>query len=200
MMRTLSLAAILLLAAADPAAAHIVSSRLGDFYGGALHPLTALPDIVLWLALGLVTALQPLRWARWIVLAFPAGLLAGFAAGRGAGLQGDPLALNAALMIGLGLLAAAAVRLPSGLLLLLAVIVGVVRGAANASGLEPETDPALFGAGLLVAGYAVVTLVAALAAAFRHAGAPWRTIALQAGGSWIAAIGLMVGGFALAGS
>lgn len=199
MMRALGLAALLLLAAASPASAHIVSSRLGDFYGGALHPLTALPDVVIWLALGLVAALQPPHWARWIVLAFPAGLLAGFVAGIASGWTTDPIALNAALMIGLGLLAAAAARLPGGLLLVLAVIVGGVRGAANASGLEVETDATLFGGGLLVAGYFVVTLIAALAATFRRAGAPWRTIALQAGGSWIAAIGLMVGGFALAG-
>jgi urease accessory protein len=200
MMRALGLAALLLLAAASPASAHIVSSRLGDFYGGALHPLTALPDVVIWLALGLVAALQPPHWARWIVLAFPPGLLAGFVAGIASGWNADPIALDAALMIGLGLLAAAAARLPGGLLLVLAVIVGGVRGAANASGLEVETDATLFGGGLLVAGYIVVTLIAALAATFRRAGAPWRTIALQAGGSWIAAIGLMVGGFALAGS
>ena len=199
MMRALALAALLLAAAASPAAAHIVSSRLGDFYGGALHPLTALADIVIWCALGLVAALQPPRWARWIVVAFPAGLLAGFVAGDAAGWQADPIALSAALMIGLGLLAAAAARLPAGLLVVLAVIVGLVRGAANASGLDPGTDPVLFGAGLVLAGYAVVTLVAALAATFRRAGAPWRTVALRAGGSWIAAIGLMVGGFALAG-
>lgn len=198
-MRALTLAALLVLAASDPAAAHIVSSRLGDFYGGALHPLTALPDLVIWLALGLVAALQPPHWARWIVLAFPAGLLAGFVAGIAAGWYTDPIALSAALMIGLGLLAAGAARLPGGVLLLLAVVVGIVRGAANASGLDPATDPVLFGAGLLLAGYAVVTLVVAFAATFRRAGAPWRTVALRAGGSWIAAIGLMVGGFALAG-
>ena len=199
MMRALTLATLLMLAASGPASAHIVSSRLGDFYGGALHPLTALPDLVIWLALGLVAALQPPHWARWIVPAFPAGLLAGFVAGIAAGWHTDPIALSAALMIGLGLLAAAAARLPGGVLLLLAVVVGIVRGAANASGLDPETDPVLFGAGLLLAGYAVVTLVATFAVTFRRAGTPWRTIALRAGGSWIAAVGLMIGGFALAG-
>lgn len=190
--------ALLLLLASGPADAHIVSSRLGDFYGGALHPLTGLPDLVVWLALGLVAALQTPRWSRWIVLAFPAGLLAGFAGGLAAGWSADPMTVTAALMIGLGILAAAAVRLPGGLLLLLAVLVGAFRGAANASGVEPGTDPTLFGAGLVAAGYAAITLVVAVATTFRRAGAPWRTIALQAGGSWIAAIGLMVGGFALA--
>lgn len=199
MMRAFTLGALLLAVTVSPASAHIVSSRLGDFYGGALHPLTGLPDIVIWLALGLVAALQPLHWSRWIVLAFPAGLLAGFLAGIAAGWSTDPITLSAALMIGLGLLAAAAARLPGGLLLMLAAIVGIARGAANASGLDPQTDPVLFGAGLLLAGYAVVTLVVAGAATFRGAGAPWRTIALRAGGSWIAAVGLMVGGFALAG-
>ena len=198
-MRIFALAVLLLLTAQSPADAHIVSSRLGDFYGGALHPLTGLPDIIFWLALGLVAALQPPVCSRWIVLAFPAGLLVGFATGIAAGWTADPITVNAALMIGLGILAAAAIRLPGSLLLLLAVIVGGFRGGANASGVEPGTDATLFGAGLVVAGYAVITLVVALASTFRRAGAAWRTIALQAGGSWIAAIGLMVGGFALAG-
>jgi urease accessory protein len=41
-----------LLASAQAADAHIIASRLGDFYAGALHPLTDLQDLVLWIALG----------------------------------------------------------------------------------------------------------------------------------------------------
>jgi len=48
-----------------------------------------------------------------------------------------------------------------------------------------------------VSGYAAVTLVAALALAFRQPGGGWRTVTLRAARSWIAAVGLMVGGLAL---
>jgi urease accessory protein len=77
-----------------------------------------------------------------------------------------------------------------------------MRGVANAGGVGPETNRLLFGAGLAGAGYAAITLVMAATLAFRRpdAGpsAAWRGIALRACGSWIAAIGLMMGGFALA--
>ena len=76
------------------------------------------------------------------------------------------------------------------------------RGAANAGDLGPETNWPLFAAGLAGAGYAAITLTMALTVAFRgtDAGASmaWRGIAIRAFGSWIAAIGLMMGGFALA--
>ncbi len=184
--------------AANPASAHIVSSRLGDFYGGAMHPLTALADVVLWLALGLLAGLQPTRRARWIVVVFPAGLLAGFALGVLSGWTDDPMRVDAGLMVALGLLTAAAWRLPGAVLLALTLGVAVYRGAANASGVDAGTDPVLFACGLAAAGYAAITLTTALVHAFRRSGAGWQAIAIRAGGSWIAAIGVMVGGYALA--
>lgn len=194
-MRLLLLLPILLVAGTGPASAHIVSSRLGDFYGGALHPLTGLADGVLWLALGLLAGLQPARSARWITAAFPLGLLAGFFGGLAMGWTSDPLRLDAALMLALGLLTAAAWRLPGALLMALVVGLAVYRGAANASGLEAGTDTTLFALGVATAGYVALTLITAGVEAFRQNGAGWRSIAVRAGGSWIAAVGVMVGGF-----
>ena len=198
MMRRLVLASVALLIGGGPACAHIVSSRLGDFYGGALHPLTGLADAILWLALGMVAAAQPARWARWLVLVFPAGLLAGLGVGLASGWTADPVTIDAALMVTLGLLTVAAVRLPGPLLLALAFALAAFRGVANASGVEAGTDATLFACGLATAGYASITLVTALGSAFRRSGVGWQAIAVRAGGSWIAAIGLMVGGYALA--
>jgi hypothetical protein len=77
-----------------------------------------------------------------------------------------------------------------------------MRGAANAGDLGPETNRLLFAAGLAGAGYAAITLTMALTVAFRGTDAgtaiAWRGIAIRAFGSWIAAIGVMMGGFALA--
>lgn len=193
------LPALLLLLGTSPASAHIIGARLGDFYGGAFHPLTTLPDLVLWLALGLLAAMQETRWARFLVVVFPAGLLAGFAAGRAWGWASDPMPVDAALMIGLGGLTAASVRLPGKLLLLLAFAIAVFRGAANASGVDATTDITLFACGLAACGYAVITLVVALVETFRRSGG-WQPIAVRAGGSWIAAIGVMAGGYALSAS
>ena len=60
----------------------------------------------------------------------------------------------------------------------------------------------LYAAGLAGAGYVAITLVMAVTVAFTGSDAEpavaWRRIAIRAMGSWIAAIGLMMGGFALA--
>ena len=192
-------AAVLLPFAASPASAHIVSSRFGDFYAGAIHPLTGLADVVLWLALGLLAGLQPARTGRWLLPVFPLGLLAGFGTGLWAGTDAVRPVVDAGGMVVLGGLAALALRLPVPVLAAVGLLLGVLRGAANSSGLGTDGNPVLFGAGLAVAGYVCMALVVAATVAFRGAGAPWRTVALRAGGSWIAAIGLMAGSFALAG-
>lgn len=185
------------------AQAHIIASRLGDFYAGAVHPLTGLEDVILWATLGLLAATQPARDARWVVLAFPAGLLVGFVAGLQAGVPAGPV-VDAALMVALGALLAAAARVPGPALFALTAALGAWRGAANAAGVSPETNTVLFGAGLVLAGYAAITLVSAVVLAFhqpsRQPGQGWRAVTVRAAGSWVAAIGLMVGGFALRGA
>lgn len=193
----LPLAATLALCA-DPAEAHIVSSRLGDFYAGAAHPLTGLQDVVLWTALGVLAGTQPADRARWLIAVFPAGLMLGFLLGLAGDATNGVAAVDAACMMALGGLIAVAVRLPSPALAALALALGLVRGAANAGGVGPGTSTPLFAAGLAVAGYVAITLLSAGILTFRRPG-QWRGIALRAGGSWIAAIGVMAGGYALIG-
>ncbi len=182
-----------------PAEAHIVSSRLGDFYAGAAHPLTGLQDVVLWTALGVLAGTQPADRARWLVAVFPAGLVTGFLLGLAEGATNGVAAVDAGCMVALGGLIAAAVRLPAPALIVIAFALGLVRGAANAGGVGPDTNTTLFAAGFAVAGYVVITLLSAVILIFRRSGDGWRSIALRAGGSWIAAIGVMAGGYALAG-
>jgi urease accessory protein len=94
------------------------------------------------------------------------------------------------------------VRMPTALLCAIAFGLAVMRGAANAGDLGPETNRLLFAAGLACAGYAAITLAMALTLAFRRPDAgpsvAWRGIAIRAFGGWIAAIGLMMVGFAYA--
>jgi len=183
-----------------PAEAHIVSSRLGDFYGGMLHPLTALPDLILWLALGLLAAFQRSRAARWLVVLFPLSLVAGLLLGQALGVAPELGRVDAGLMIVLGALVAGAVQLAPATFLVGGVALGLYRGLCNASGITPEADVVLFAGGTAAVGYAAMTVLMAGTVAFRRAGAGWQDIALRAGGSWIAAIGLMVGGLAFIGS
>ena len=180
--------------------AHIVGARLGDFYAGALHPLTDPLDIVLWVALGVLAGSLGAARARWLVLLFPLGLLCGLLIGLHTRLGSVGSLGDAALLLGTGLLIAAALPLPAWVLALAGLSLAALRGAANAGGAMPQTNLILFGAGLCAVGYAVVTLSMAATAAFRTraSGTPgWQIVAIRAAGSWIAAIGLMMGGLAL---
>jgi urease accessory protein len=191
-----------LLASAESADAHIVASRLGDFYAGALHPLTDLQDLILWVALGVLAGSLGASKGKWLVLVFPLGLLAGLVLGLASGVVSAGPVTDAGMITVLGLALAAEMRIPAASLCLVALGLALIRGAANSGGVGPETNQLLFAAGLAGAGYATITLTVALTLAFRGADAgtsiAWRGIAIRAFGSWVAAIGLMMGGFALA--
>src|SRR5215475_9880250 len=155
--RCASIVAAALLASVGAADAHIVASRLGDLYAGALHPLSDLQDLILWIALGVLAgSLGPTK-GRWLVLVFPLGLLAGLALGHSfGGISAGPAA-DAGMMIVLGLLLAAEMRIPTAFLCAIAFALALMRGVANAGGVGPQTDGLLFAAGLAVAGYAAIT-------------------------------------------
>ena len=190
-----------LLVSAQAAQAHIVAARLGDFYAGALHPLTDLQDIILWIAMGVLAGSLGATTGRWLVLVFPLGLLAGLGLGPAFGVVSAGAVADAGTIAVLGLLLATNLRIGTVPLCLIAVGLALMRGAANAGDLGPETNRLLFAAGLAGAGYAAITLTMALTVAFRGTDAgssiAWRGIAIRAFGSWIAAIGVMMGGFAL---
>jgi len=196
-----SIAALMLLAGGNAAEAHIVAARLGDFYMGVVHPLTNLQDVVLWTATGVLAGTLGSAKGRWLIPVFPLGLLAGLLLGHVLGAVSTQLA-DAAMMLAIGMLLAAAAQVPTVLLCAMAFVVAMIRGAANGADLAPETDRLLFAAGLACVGYAAITLTMALTAAFRRSAADsatsWRAIAVRALGGWIAAIGLMMGSLALA--
>jgi len=196
-----SIAALMLLAGGNAAEAHIVAARLGDFYMGVVHPLTDLQDVVLWTATGVLAGTLGSAKGRWLIPVFPLGLLAGLLLGHVLGAMATGLA-DAAMMLAIGMLLAAAAQVPTVLLCAMAFVVAMIRGAVNGADLAPETDRLLFAAGLACVGYAAITLTMALTAAFRRTAADsttsWRAIAVRALGGWIAAIGLMMGSLALA--
>jgi urease accessory protein len=198
----LPIATTMLVASAQAADAHIIASRLGDFYAGALHPLIDLEDLILWVAMGVLAGSLGASKGRWLVLAFPFGLLTGLVLQRMTGLVSPGPAVGPAMILVLGLLLAAAARIPTVLLCASAFGLAVMRGAANAGDLAPDANQLLFAAGLACAGYAAITLTMAVTLAFgrQDAGAStaWRGIAIRAFGGWIAAIGLMMVGFVLA--
>jgi hydrogenase/urease accessory protein HupE len=180
--------------------AHIVAARLGDFYTGALHPLTDLQDLMLWTALGILAGSLRAPGRKWLVLLFPLGLLGGLVLNRTLGMVSPGPAADAGAILVVGLLLVAGARIPTSLLCSIAFGLALMRGVANAGDLKPETNQLLYATGLVGAGYVAITLIMAATLAFRGVDGEtvtaWRAIAIRAAGGWIAAIGIMMAGLA----
>jgi urease accessory protein len=176
-------------ASLTPLFAHSVDKRFGDFYGGMLHPLTSLAHLFPIIALGLLAGQQGAKRARWTLLVFPAGLLAG-AIGS---LFGEPFTwitwLNQFSFVALGLLVAAALRIPFSALLALSLLFGLTHGYENAVGVTSSATMHRFVPGVVASGLALLALVAAITVALER---PWQQIAVRVAGSWIAAIGILM--------
>jgi len=177
--------------------AHLVNSGLGPFYNGTLHLLLSPGDLLVVLAVGLLAGQSGKPSARWAAIVLPlawggaalAGLLLGTATASGW--------IGVALLILLGALVAAGVRLPPSLMASLAALTGLVHGLDNA-GAFVASDSAPVAIAGIASGVLILTLLtAALAVSPR---ADWTRIALRVGGSWIAAIGLLMLGWLLQGA
>jgi urease accessory protein len=185
---------LLVVASAHPAAAHSLGNRFGDFYGGVLHPLTALEHALPILAIGLLAGQQGERAARWLVLVFPLALLCGAALAGAAPPYASARLLNVASFVVLGLLVAAGWRLPLSLLIALGAAFGLSHGCENGRAVAPDTTVHLFIGGVAAAGGLVTALISA--ATIDLAAAPWSRVAVRVAGSWIAAIGILTIGLA----
>jgi hydrogenase/urease accessory protein HupE len=178
--------------AAPAAEAHLINTDLGPFYGGLVHPLTALEHLLPLVALGLLAGQQGTTAARRTLVLLPIGLAGG------AGLSYPPTGtgievLNLLSLLVLGLLVAANRHLPTGVTEGLSLIVGVAPGASNgaaAAGVSRE----LFVVGLLTAGVMMATIIPALVLSLR---ATWGGVAVRVVGSWIGAVGLLLCSLAL---
>ena len=171
--------------------AHLVDMRLGDFYGGALHPLTDLQQILPWVALAALTAFQGPQRARWVIMVFPLALLAGSMATSVLPALPFVSIADLSLIAITGLAVAAAVRIPLPVLLAIATVMGLLHGYENGQAMVASTDRLLFISGVTAIGYAALALLTGGAVAFLREGG-WRPIALRASGSWVAAVGIMV--------
>src|SRR5262249_19117849 len=75
--RVAALGALFTFGVPGVAQAHLIDTRLGDFYGGVLHPLSGFEYALPWLAVAILAGLQGTRHARWVFAVFPLGLLVG---------------------------------------------------------------------------------------------------------------------------
>jgi len=180
-----------------PAYAHLVNSGLGPFYNGTLHLLLSPADLLAVLAVGLLAGQSGKASARWAATVLPlvwgGAALAGLALGAVTGLG----PLQVVLLILLGVLVAAGVQLSPSVMASLGALTGLVHGLENAGAFVASDSGLVAVAGAAVAVLVLTLLIAALAVSLRAA---WTRIALRVGGSWIAAIGMLMLGWLLQGT
>lgn len=157
--------------------------------GGLLHPLSTPAHAVALIGLGLVAGRNVLAAGAAITGAFALGLAAGLGAiawGIGETPAADVLLVGAVLC---GLIAASGITLPVSLAASVALTSGI------ALGLDSPPDSIALGEAVAmligtacggIAALAMIGLAASMIARWRHG------IALRVGGSWIAAIAILV--------
>lgn len=179
-----------------PAEAHLVTTGLGPYYDGATHLLQSADDLLAVLCLALLAGLNGKEASRrTLFLLTGVWWLSGLAAHalRGPALPGWAAPLS---LVATGLLAALDRRLNAPAMAALAALVGGVHGWGNgvALALDGREARGLFGTALAI--FVLVALVAATTSAIER---PGLRIAVRVGGSWGAAIGLLLLGWALRG-
>ena len=183
------------LIAAPSAHAHLMNTGLGPFSDGLTHLIATPEDLLPVIALALLAGLRGPRFGRAVLFALPVAWLVGSAAGL---LLVPPITLPVAetiVTIGLGVLLATDRPLPLIWVAGLAVLLGLLHGILNGSEL-PKTSSSgqISAAGVAVALFVAVSLSAGQAASMR---VPWARVAVRVAGSWIAAIGLLMLGWAV---
>ena len=175
-------------------AAHLVTTGMGPVYDGIGHLLLTPEDLVPVLALALFAGLRGAAQGRRAMFLLPVAWFAG-------GLIG--LRVEAALLFPvaalsfliLGALVAADLRLHANGVAVLVVVLGLVHGVLNGTALRQGAG----GLGLLGIMAALFVLVALASAFVVSLERQWTRIAIRVVGSWIAASGLLLLGWAFRG-
>ena len=179
---------------AFPAEAHLNSTGMGPFYDGAMHFLMSPEDVVPVLALALLAGLRGVAFSRRALFVLPAAWLFGGLLGLTAVSTGGNAILGAAWFLLLGALLAAEAKLSLRATTALAAVLGVSHGYLNGIGMgQPGAGPIAL-LGLIVVIFAMIALAAAFVLQLR---AGWARIGVRVAGSWIAASGLLMFGWAV---
>jgi urease accessory protein len=177
------------------AEAHLVTTGLGPVYDGIGHLLMTPEDLLPILTLALCAGLQGAGSGRRVLSVLPSAWLVGGCVGLLAhGLPGFPL--SALSLCILGTLVAVELALPLPAVTALALGLGLGHGVLNGVAMQ---QAGIGVRGLLGSLAALVVLVALVAAGVVSLHQQWTRIAVRVAGSWMAAIGLLMLGWALRG-
>jgi urease accessory protein len=183
-----------LLIGATPAHAHLNSTGMGPVYDGLMHFLMSPEDLIPVLGLALFAGLRGPAYGRWAMFVVPgAWLVGGFAATFSSGRVPNPF-VAAAWFLLIGALLAADARMSLRTTIALASLLGLYHGYLNGAGMGDFSIAAVALLGLVFGVFILVTLAAAFVLRLQQ---NWMRIAIRVSGSWIAASGLLLLGWAV---
>jgi hydrogenase/urease accessory protein HupE len=174
------------------AAAHLVSTGMGPVYDGIGHLLLTPEDLVPVLALALYAGLRGAASGRRAIFLLPVAWFLG-------GLAGSALDITAGVVLPalsfllLGVLVAVDLSLPEAAVSGIALALGLVHGFLNGAALR-EGAGTLGLVGIMSMLFIIVTLASAFVVSLKR---PWARVSVRVIGSWIAAIGLLMFGWAM---
>jgi hypothetical protein len=193
----IALAAVSVALAPSAAQAHLVVTGMGPIYDGishfALTPEDSLPAV----ALAFFAGLRGPAHARLLLAALPAAWVAGGLIVMLAPAAPAPVllpALSAVMLLGLGGLLALNPDVSPRMAAMAAVLLGLVRGAADLVGVATSADAALNLVGMAAAVFVLFALAVSITLPLRRF---WMIIAARVAGSWLAAAGLLMAGWIL---
>jgi len=171
------------------AQAHLVTSGAGPFFDGVAHFFVSLDDLLVVVALSLLSGLLGKTAARGLVLVLPLAWLVGMVLGLSLAerIEGIAWATALTLLTG-GLLLSFSPELPTWGMTTVAGLIGLVHGTWNGAAMRATETSSIASLGIVTAA-AVVALVLSATAVSVHQS--WQRIALRVIGSWVAAFGLL---------
>jgi len=177
-----------------PAEAHLNSTGMGPFYDGLIHFLMSPEDIVPVLALALLAGLRGANYGRRALFTLPVALFLGGLVGLSASSANPRPFVAAAWFLLVGGLLAADAKISLRATTALAALLGLYHGYLNGTGMGQFETAAVALLGLVFAVFVLIALAAAFVVRLR---ATWARIAVRVAGSWIAASGLLMLGWAV---
>lgn len=185
---------LLIMIGVPSAHAHLMNTGLGPFYDGLTHLFVTPEDLLPVIALALFAGLCGPQSGRAVLFILPAAWLAGALVGASSEMPLTLPVTTAIMTIAFGILVAADRLLPLPLVVGCAVVLGLLHGSLNGSDLGQQGAFGLSIAGVAVALFVIVSLLAGQVTALRLA---WGRIVVRVAGSWIAATGFLMLGWAV---
>jgi urease accessory protein len=181
----------------EPAEAHLNSTGMGPIYDGLMHFLLSPEDLAPTLALALLAGLRGAAYGRRALFTLPAAWLLGSLFGLTAAATNGSAVLSSFWFLLLGGLVVADAKLSLPAMTALAVLLGLVHGYLNGTGMGQSGFAVIAVVGLASVVFVLLALVAAFVIQLR---AYWARIAIRVVGSWIAASGILMLGWSFRGS